>query len=187
MENYQAIGKVELIGGDNARLKVIAYKEKGDFVQGVYEIEEHFAPSGGVFCPKFSWNYNFGEGEIISFKAKANEYDVSDGYDSMLLDKSQHPKSIGYRVYRSDTDLLKTGTHIVEEERIQEFSDVRTGSFYISFENKIYGVFKIDKKGKVVPRKGKEIKLWENIPESDIYGDGNARILWKNPKVHTLK
>lgn len=184
MENNQAIGIVKNLGdSEHAQIEILAYKENGKYTQDKNLIFDLYPPFGFVFAPSFFVRHALmRENEIVEFyTADNNIYDLRENHHRKVVSYNVKPKTKGFPVYTSEFDIVKSQNRIIENMAIQQFANRTNKSFYIRFENKLYGVFKV-LNGCVVPKIGKEIQCWENFKEEKLFECEDYHILLDKPK-----
>lgn len=168
---------------DCARIKVLAFENNGEYITDSESISEICPPYGYVFAPSFFNHSMYKEGDFLKIRHLETDQTIEDSdFDKKILDYRRHtPKRIGYPVFKLDEDAVRTGSKIIDNQRIQFFADKTGLTFYLKYEDKLYGTFKVTR-GVVVPSTNKHVRCWKDIPEEDFFSFEGRQVLLKAPQ-----
>lgn len=185
-EKYKkAIGLVEReLFNKCARIKVLALEEGSSYNTNENEIDAFCAPKGMAFGPSFFYKYpNISKGDIILFKLAPNpETSLEGDKDQMIVDDDYKPTtSFGYMVIRTDGQELVDDMYF-DRENLDLTLLPEDKGFYLFSTKGLIGPFKLNQ-GKVIPLKGKEVRLWKKFRlEEDFISHNDKEILLKEPE-----
>src|SRR4051812_5871057 len=97
MSISKVIGTIDQHRGVNsARIKVVSFKNNGEYINNPAEIKSQFPPDGFVFAPNFFERFEHKLDSLIEFSISSAS---SNKEDAVLMDIHKDCKSVGYQVF----------------------------------------------------------------------------------------
>jgi hypothetical protein len=162
---------------DSGRIKVISFKRNGETITKSSEIKLQFPPDGFVFAPKFFERFNHKLHSLVEFSINNALARVQKG-DSILMDIDKECKSVGFKVFKIDYDIL-TDDLAINQPILKNYVEADISQFYIAHKKYLFGLFK-SINGEVIPKVGKEVNKYE-LNESKLISFQHSFYLLEQP------
>lgn len=155
------IGYIEKFIGKNAKIKVLAFKDKIEWIKVSDKIIETFPPNGYVFEDSFNAKYpEYKESDVIYFSAISNYLSEDDPKkDAFKIDRVQ--KKLSYILHYTMKEI-QNDQFSLNYSQVQEFYDFVPDKFFIKSNKGVFGPFKKNE-GKIMPNLGTTVNFFESI------------------------
>jgi hypothetical protein len=169
------IGYIEKFMGKNARVKVLAFKDKNEWIKGNDRIVEAFGPSGNVFEDSFTVKYpEYRETDVIFFSAIENPQSVNDPTkDSLKIEFVK--EKLFYQIYTIKQNI-NNDNFSLNYSLIQEFYNSVPDKFFLKSNSGIYGPFK-KSDNRIIPNTGKTVNFYDSIDNYLVSYNNNEYVI----------